>query len=75
VRKSFTVRDPKYKDKDTYADVYSEYRLVQGVQTPFVLTRMKDDEMISQRFLTKVTYNQGLQDDFFIPPTSLGKKK
>lgn len=75
VRKSFTVRDPKYKDKDTYADVYSEYRLVQGVQTPFVLTRMKDDEMISQRFLTKVTYNQGLQDDFFVPPTSLGKKK
>lgn len=75
VRKSFTVRDPKYKDKDTYADVYSEYRLVQGIQTPFVLTRMKDDEMISQRFLTKVTYNQGLQDDFFVPPTSLGKKK
>jgi hypothetical protein len=75
VRKSFSVRDPKYKDKDTYADVYSEYRPVQGIQTPFVITRMKDDEMISQRFLTKVTYNQGLQDSFFVPPTSFGKKK
>lgn len=75
VRKSFSVRDPKYKDKDTYADVYSEYRPVQGIQTPFVITRMKDDEMISQRFLTKVTYNQGLQDSFFVPPTSIGKKK
>lgn len=75
VRKSFTVRDPKYKDKDTYADVYSEYRLIQGVQSAFVVTRLKNDEMISQRFLSKVTYNQGLQDSFFIPPNSLAKKK
>jgi hypothetical protein len=75
VRKSFTVRDPKYKDKDTYADVYSEYRLIQGIQTPLVITRMKDDEMISQRFLSKVSYNQGLQDSFFVPPSSVGKKK
>lgn len=75
VRKSFTVRDPKYKDKDTYADVYSEYRLIQGIQTPFVVTRLKNDEMTAQRFLTKVTYNQGLQDSFFVPPTSLASAK
>jgi len=75
VRKSFTVRNPKYKDKDTYADVYSEYRLIQGIQTPLVVTRMKNDEMISQRFLTKVTYNQGLQDSLFVPPNSLARKK
>ena len=75
VRKSFTVRDPKYKDKDTYSDVFSEYRLIQGIQTPLVLTRMKNDEMIAQRFLTKVSYNQGLADSFFVPPTSITKKK
>jgi hypothetical protein len=75
VRKSFTVRDPKYKDKDTYADVFSEYRLVQGIQTPFVITRMKNDEMISQRFLSKVIYNQSLADSMFVPPTTLAKKK
>jgi hypothetical protein len=75
VRKSFTVRDPKYKDKDTYAEIYSEYRPVQGIQTPFVITREKNGEMISQRFLSKVTYNQGLQDGFFEAPTSFAKKK
>jgi hypothetical protein len=75
IRKTFTVRDPKYKDKDTYAEIFSEYRLIQGVQTPLVITRMKDDEMISQRFMTKVVYNQGLKDDFFVPPTSFGSKK
>ena len=75
VRKSFTVRDPKYKDKDTYSDIYSEYRVVQGIQTPFVVTRVKNDEMISQRFLAKVLYNQGLQDSFFVPPTSFSAKE
>jgi len=75
IRKTFTVRDPKYKDKDTYAEIFSEYRSIQGVQTPLVITRMKDDEMISQRFMTKVLYNQGLKDDFFVPPTSFGSGK
>jgi hypothetical protein len=75
VRKTFTVRDPKYKDKDTYSEVFSEYRLIQGIQTPLVVTRMKNDEMIAQRFLTKVTYNQGLADNFFVPPSSIAKKK
>jgi hypothetical protein len=75
IRKSFTVRDPKYKDKDTYAEIFSEYRLIQGVQTPLVVTRIKDDEMISQRFFTKVVYNQDLKDDFFVPPTSFANRK
>jgi hypothetical protein len=75
VRKSFTVRDPKYKDKDTYTDVFSEYRPVQDIQTPHVVTRLKDEEMISQRFLTKVSYNDNLADSLFIPPTSIAKKK
>jgi hypothetical protein len=75
IRKSFTVRDPVYKDKNTFAEIYSEYRDVQGIQTPFVITRMKNDDMVAQRFLSKVAYNQGLQDSFFIPPTSIAKKK
>ena len=74
IRKSFTVRDPKYKEKDNYSDIYSEYRLIQGIQTPMVVTRMKNDEMVSQRFLSKVTYNEGLKDDFFVPPTTIQAK-
>ena len=71
IRKSFSVRDPKYKEKDTYSDIYSEYRLIQGIQTPMVITRMKNDEMVSQRFLSKVVYNNGLKDDLFVPPTAI----
>ena len=75
IRKSFTVRDPTYKEKDTYSDIYSEYRLVQGIQTPHVITRMKNDEMVSQRFLTRVVYNQGLSDNLFVPPTAIEARK
>jgi len=75
VRKSFTVRDPTYKEKDTYSDIYSEYRLVQGIQTPHVITRMKNNEMVSQRFLSKVSYNQNLPDTLFVPPTAFEAKK
>ena len=74
IRKSFTVRDPKYKEKDTYSDIYSEYRGIQGIQTPMVVTRMKNDEMVSQRFLSKVSYNEGLKDDLFVPPTTIQAK-
>jgi len=74
IRKSFTVRDPKYKEKDTYSDIYSEYRLIQGIQTPMVVTRMKNDEMVSQRFLSKVSYNEGLKDELFVPPTTIQAK-
>jgi hypothetical protein len=48
---------------------------VQGIETAHVITRMKNDEMIAQRFLTKVIYNQNLADSLFIPPTSLSAKK
>lgn len=75
IRLTFSVRNPQYKDKDTYSEIYSQYRLVQGIQTPFVVTRMKNDEMVSQRFLTKVIYNQGLKDDLFVPPTQIAKKR
>ena len=75
IRKSFTVRDPLYKEKDTYSDIYSEYRLVQGIQTPHVITRMKNNEMVSQRFLSKVSYNQNLPDNLFVPPTSIEARK
>jgi len=75
IRKSFTVRDPTYKEKDTYSDLYSEYRLVQGIQTPHVITRMKNNEMVSQRFLSKVSYNQNLPDNLFVPPTAIEARK
>lgn len=68
VKKSYTWRDPKYKDMNTEEELYDEYRLEQGIQAPRVITRIFNGEMQSQRFLDTVTYNGQLNDSLFAPP-------
>ena len=69
VKRSYTWRDPQYKDMNTEEELYDEYRVEQGIQTPHVITRMYNKEMQSQRFITVVKYNTGLSDSLFTPPT------
>jgi hypothetical protein len=69
LKKSYTWRDPQYKDMDTEEELYDEYRTEQGIATPHVITRMYNKEMQSQRFITTVKYNVGLSDDLFTPKT------
>jgi hypothetical protein len=49
-------------------NLYDEYRSVQGVMTPFKLTLMRQGEIASQSFLTKVEYNTGLGNTLFAIP-------
>jgi len=65
LRRTFEWRDPLYKDKNLDAEEYDDYHTVNGLPTPFTLTRFKNDDMISQRFLDHVTYNQDLPADFW----------
>jgi hypothetical protein len=65
LRRTFEWRDPLYKDKNLDAEEYDDYHTVDGFPTPFTITRFKNDDMISQRFLDRVTYNQDLAPDFW----------
>jgi len=65
LRRTFQWRDPLYKDKNLDAEEYDDYHLVDGLPTPFTLTRFKNDDMVSQRFLDKAVYNQELPADFW----------
>jgi hypothetical protein len=65
VKKSFTWRDPTDRERNTEEEVYDNYRLVQGVQTPFSVTRYYNGDMSNQRFLNSAKYNQGLSDTLF----------
>jgi hypothetical protein len=38
---------------------------VQGVMTPHTITRFYNGDMSAQRFMTTVTYNQGISDSQF----------
>jgi hypothetical protein len=65
VKKSYSWRDPMDKQRNVEEEVYDNYRLVQGIMTPYTVTRFYNGDMSGQRFLASVTYNQGLSDSKF----------
>lgn len=67
VKKSFSWRDPTDQQRNTEEEIYDNYRPIQGVMTPFDVTRMYNGEMAAQSFLTAASYNQPLADNLFDP--------
>ncbi len=65
VKKSYVIRDPVSREKDEEAEVYDNYRLEQGINTPHSVARSKNGELVTERFMRSVTYNTGLQDSLF----------
>ncbi len=65
VKKTFTWRDPTDKQRNVEDEVWDNYRLVQGLMTPFSITRYYNGDMSNQRFLTNVSYNNGVGDSLF----------
>jgi len=75
IKKMFSWRDPKDKQRNVEEEVYDSYRKIQGVVTPFSVTRYYNGDMANQRFLTTVTYNRGLSDSLFAAGTSYEPKQ
>jgi hypothetical protein len=67
VKKTYSYRDPIDRQLDEEAEVFSNYRLVQGIQTPFSTVRNHNGEMSNQRFINSVSYNNGFPPDMFEP--------
>ncbi len=65
LRRTFEWRDPVYKDMNTDAEEYDDYHTIDGIQTPFTITRYKNDDMTRQYFLVHAAYNQPLDPDFW----------
>lgn len=74
VKKSFSWRDPTDKERNVEDEVYDNFRPVQGIMTPFTITRFYNGDMSNQRFLTSVSYNQGLSDSMFEPQATAPQK-
>lgn len=65
VKKSFTWRDPETRERIDESETYDNYKPIQGIMTPLSVTRQENDQNTNQRFITTVTYNQGLPDSIF----------
>jgi hypothetical protein len=75
LRRSYQWRDPLYKDKNTDAEEYDDYHLVDGLPTPYTLTRYHNGDMTNQRFLTHAAYDVPLAPDMFNPDVAASKIK
>ena len=67
VRKTYSYRDPIDRQFDDEAEIFSNYKVVQGIATPYSTVRMDNGEMSNQRFIDKVSYNNGLDASMFEP--------
>jgi len=65
IKKTFEWRDPKTRDRTEESEVFDNYRQVQGIMTPFSITRQKDGWATNQRFINEVKYNQNMPDSLF----------
>jgi len=67
VRKTYSFRDPIDRQFDEESEIYSNYKSVQGIKTPYSTVRMENGEMSNQRYVNNVTYNTGLAPSLFEP--------
>ncbi len=75
VKKTFSWRDPTDKQRNVEDEAYDNYRVVQGIPTPYTVTRFYNGDMSGQRFITSVSYNQGISDSQFEAELGTGQKK
>lgn len=75
LRRTWQWRDPVYQDKDTDSEEYDDYHVVDGIPTPFDVTRYHNGDMTNQRFLYRAAYNVPLPPDAFDPDATAAKIK
>ena len=60
MRKVVETRDPKTRMHSEEIEYYSNYHPIDGIQTPFQITRERNGIKIYQVFFDKCDYNTGL---------------
>ena len=76
LRRTFQWRDPVYKDRNEEVEEYDDYHAIDGIPTPFAVTRFHNGDMTNQRFIYKAAYNVQLpQNAFDVDATAAKIKK
>ena|SRR5437762_1339570 len=67
VRISYQILNPQTQEQDEYADIYADYRDIQGIQTPMHIARFVNDERVAETFRNSAQYDRGYPRDYFQP--------
>jgi hypothetical protein len=73
--RTFQWRDPVYKDKNEEREEYDDYHTIEGIPTPYSITRFHNGDVNSQRYLYKAGYNVPLPPDAFNVDAAAAKVK
>jgi len=65
IRISYRVQNPKTREWDEYADVYGDYRNVQGVMTPMHITRFQNGDRVGETFRNYARYDEDYPPNYF----------
>jgi hypothetical protein len=74
VKRTFSWRDPTDEQRNTEGEIYDNYRPIQGIMTPFVVTRTYNGQMSAQTFLNAASYNEDFKPDFFDPQAAAKRR-
>jgi hypothetical protein len=66
-RITYRIQNPRSREWTEYAESYSEYREIQGIQTPMRMVRYVDGERVAEYFLSTVEYNKEFPPGYFQP--------
>ena len=72
--RTFEWRNEQFQDHDEDREDYDDWHPIDGIPTALTMTRYRNGDMVSQRFLTKVEYNKPLAPEVFDPGTGLKRK-
>jgi hypothetical protein len=64
---TYRVRDPKTGEWDEFADVYSDYKNIEGVMTPMHIARFFNEERVSEIFRSSAHYDDEYPSTYFQP--------
>jgi hypothetical protein len=65
IKTSYSWRDPTDRQKNTEEEIYDLYKPVEGIMTPYSITRNFNGETSMQRFINTVRYNLKLPETAF----------
>ena len=75
VRKVYQIRDPESRQFDEEAELYDNWRPIQGIMTAHSVVTFHNGDMSRQRFIETVKYNTGIADSKFAAAVTYVPKK
>jgi hypothetical protein len=64
-RITYRVRNVQEEAWDDYSDAYSDYKYIDGIQTPMHITRYLNGDRVGETFRSSAQYNETYPSDYF----------